>query len=97
MPTHHPDPTDDLVFTYDRAEIRGSSGARHLSRAQRPEIEGQAWAKPGSTATARCGTSGWLAGQGEPAPIGICGSCFRDHPDDLAAAAEDPRASRTPL
>ena len=82
MGTHHPDPTDDLVFTFDRAEIRGSSGARHLSRARRAAIEGQAWAKPGSTATARCGTSGWLAAAGEPVPTGLCNSCFRDHPTE---------------
>jgi hypothetical protein len=82
MGTHHPDPTDDLVFTHDRAEIRGSSGARHLSRARQTAIEGQAWAKPGAVATARCGTSGWLAAAGEPVPTGLCASCFRGYPNE---------------
>lgn len=81
MGTHHPDPTDDLVFSHDRAEIRGSTGAKHLSRARREEIEGQTWAKPGATAIGRCGASGWLAGANEPIPNGLCRSCFRGFPE----------------
>jgi hypothetical protein len=78
MPNHRPDPDDSLVYTADRAELRGQTGFRHLSRARRAAIEGQNWAKPGATATARCGASCWLAGEGEPTPQGDCRSCFND-------------------
>ncbi|HUW00856.1 MAG TPA: hypothetical protein VMW08_00760 [Acidimicrobiales bacterium] len=82
MPTHTPDPDDDLVYVADRAELRGQTGFRHLTRKRRAGVEGQNWAHPGGNSTARCGASCWLAGSTEPPPTGDCNSCFRDIPED---------------
>lgn len=80
MGNHRPDPEDELVWSFGRAEVRGASGARHLSRERRELLEHQPWVKPGRLATARCGTSGWFAGAAEPEPTGVCQACFRDLP-----------------
>ncbi len=77
-----PDPDDDLVWTANRAELRGAQGHRHLSRQQRPAIEGQSWAIPGRSVTARCGASVWLAGATEDPTDNRCGSCFKDQPEE---------------